>query len=208
MFSYIIDQYSNICKLSYHCFEIYHISALNKLLKGDYSARDFQMLSYIKHSNEFVSPASLKKIFNMNFSALSNRLAVLEKKEILNRTKLDPTSKFITLRLCQHGHEIVDIYDNYATLYLQSLKKSFKLKDTLILTSAIKKINQIIHKESNDDEINKIKGVSSKFLFDVYHYFSNYEIIWLSTVKVANLKQRDFFILSELFVFFFKETTI
>ena len=79
-----MNQYKEICSLTYHNFEIYHIQALNRLFDGDISARDVQILAFIYHSKDQVAPTQLKDVFKMNFSALSNRLPSLKSSILLN----------------------------------------------------------------------------------------------------------------------------
>lgn len=199
MLNYVMNQYKEICSLTYHNFEIYHIQALNRLFDGDISARDVQILAFIYHSKDQVAPTQLKDVFKMNFSALSNRLAVFEKLDIIKRDKPDAQKKMVHIQLTKAGELMVLEFDAYTNQFLDKLKQSFSLWDAFTINATWNQLKKMVYGNENDENPTGKKMISTNFLFDLYNYFTAFELEWIEKNQIP-FKQRELFFLSELYL--------
>jgi DNA-binding MarR family transcriptional regulator len=199
--TYLLNQYKVICKNSYHNFEIYHLNTLNHLVDGDITARDLQMLALISHRSEFTTPTILKEAHHMKFSALTNRLATLETKNLIRREKLHESSKTVVIKLTDAGKKIVEVYDHYTKKYIQYVKNALSLKEMYTLFTTFKKLKTLVY-QNNDHDLENItfkKILTPLFLFDIYNYFVSFELEWLDYHENF-IKHSDLFILSEIYI--------
>ena len=163
MFDYYLKIYREISTLTYYNFDIYHLAALRQLVSADFSGRDLQMLSIIENMKGKATPSFLSNLFHMKQSAVSNRLTLFEKRNLIKRVKSDIDTRSIFLFIATDGLPLVNVYNSFINQYLNILKRNFSIFDIKTITSAVKKFKRLINPEITD--INKIDGSFDKTFF-------------------------------------------
>ena len=198
MYVFLLERYQRAVELTYHTFEIYHLSALNRLFDEEFNARDIQMLSLIKHAQTPMSPSHLRAVFHMKFSALSTRLTWYEQRALIVREKPHASARSVHLYLTPKGHTLVQVYEDYMARFLKRVRKSLSIKETLSLRGTLETLKTMIYPSSKDQTNVREVSLSTAFFFDVFNYFTVLETRWFENKNIP-FKQRELLILSELY---------
>lgn len=207
MLPYLLKQYERISEFAYYNFDIYHLEALNHLVGDQYSSRDLQILSLIANTRVPATPSLIKEKLLMQPSTISNRLAFYEKQELIVRAPSKLDLRTIEIAITPKGKEFISINDRYMKDLVQLARKSISMSDALTLLSLTKKLKKLIQREGDDATGDPSASLDSQLLSNMIDYFIGIENDFLDTVTLS-IKQRDLFILTELFVNFQMKGTL
>ena len=192
-----MDNYKRICQETYHNFEIYNLRAIDALDLGEINSKDLQILIFIQGIEQGVTPSAISNHFNMNNTALSNRLVHYEYLNLIRKKQNIEDSRSVLISLTELGVSKTTIYHEYVNGFIRYLRKHISLMKYPTTFKAIKKISAIILNQPVQALIKE--DLSKEVLFDVQKYFSTIINTYIDE-SVPFIKDNDLFILTELFL--------
>lgn len=97
------------------------------------------------------------------------------------------------------GKIVSVIYQKRINQFLDKLKQSFSLLDAFTINATWNQLKKMVYGNENDENPTGKKMISTNFLFDLYNYFTAFELEWIEKNQIP-FKQRELYFLSELYL--------
>lgn len=193
MLNSIFDKFYFVHKNFYNIVEGVHNEALLSLLPSRLSAKDTSLISTIaQHEAQGLNfSATIAKAVFTEPNAFSNHLLVLERLDIVERSKDEIDKRRVLIRLTPFGRELHQKLDAYYIGLLKHLQSNFSFFQLVALYRIIIQVhNQINDKKLPPPSIFNLKRLKNDFndtLIKIFYVFNEEETEIIAKSDYPNL---------------------